>query len=160
MNKITGIFFLFLCLFFLSEFVMGQSITINPTNPSPSSLYIHSPDAAGTKPTSPLPYYAGQSITYLFPTGWGNIGQIDVNSTTIPPGLSIIIQASNGNGGTDGISTGPVIISSTYTPIINGIAKVRKDITRLLTQAIVISDLDFSNLHSGQYSFTINLWVH
>lgn len=155
MKRIIGICFLLL----LSDFVMSQAIIISPSNPSPNSLYILAPVNAGTKPTNPLTNYTGQYISYLFPTGWGNIGQVDVNSTSIPGGMEVIIQAANGIG-YEGNSTGPVTLSSTYTPIIDGIAKVRRTITRQLTQSIVISDADFSNLHPGQYILTINLWIH
>ncbi|HET9571265.1 MAG TPA: hypothetical protein VFP20_07665 [Bacteroidales bacterium] len=143
---------------FYTDVSVGQSLTISPLSPSPSNLYILAPSEAGNKPNDPLLSYMGQQITYMFPTGWGNIGFVEVNSTTIPTGLSFIIQASMGLGGTEGISTNPVTVTSTYQPIITSIAKVKKYIIRDLTQSLVISD--FSQLHPGQYTVTINLWLH
>lgn len=156
MKKTTGILILFFLI--VSDYAMGQVLTISPLNPSPSSLSILTPVGAGTKPADPLINYQGQSITYEFPTGWGNVGYVDVNSTNIPLGLSFIIQAAAGLGGTEGIALGPVTVSPTYTSIINQIAKVKKPITRVLTQNMIISN--FSQLHPGQYNVTINLWLH
>lgn len=158
MKKMTGI--CFILLIFISDFATGQVLTIAPTQPSPSSLFVLTPSAAGIKPGNPQTNYTGQSITYEFPTGWGNIGVVNVNSTSIPSGVTIIIEASNGLGGTEGVTTGPVTVSTVYTPIIDGIAKVKKQITRQLTQSMLIPDANFAQLHAGQYTVTINLWLH
>lgn len=158
MKKVTAI--CFMLLFLLSDYATGQILTITPSNPSPSHLYVLSPSGAGIKPSNPQTNYTGQYITYYFPTGWGNIGVVDVNSYYIPGGLSIVMEASNGLGGTEGSSTGPVTVSSTYTPLVTGIAKVKKSISRQLTQSVSIPDATFSQLHSGTFTVTINLWLH
>jgi len=139
---------------------MGQTLTIAPVNPSPSNLFVLTPSGAGTKPANPQTNYTGQSITYEFPTGWGNIGVVDVNSTSIPSGVSVTIQASNGSGGNEGVSTGLVTVGTAYAHIIDGIAKVKKQITRQLTQSMAIPDAKFADLHPGTYTVTINLWLH
>jgi len=142
---------------------VSQVITISPLNPSPSNLSILSPSSAGAKPNDPLFNYIGQKISYTSPFGWGNSFVVDVNSNSIPTGLSFIIQASsnysgNPKRGDPGISTGPVTVTTTYQPIVTGIAKIYDPLTRQLTQSMIISD--FSQLHPGQYSVTINFWLH
>jgi hypothetical protein len=150
------ILLLLLVLLPISRTIAQTSISLTPTTYSPSSYTLQT-TTAGATPSNPLTNYTSQSVRYSWPFLGDNIyGTIEVNSTTVPSGMTITVQAAN-PGSWAGSSGGLVTVGSTYNDIINSIWYAnRKTVT--LTQNVFISD--FSQLHPGTYVVTMNYRIY
>lgn len=127
-------------------------IALTPLTLSPSAYTIQT-SSAGPTPANPIVNYTSQSVKYSWPfLGDGIVGFIDIQSNTVPSGMSYTVQAAN-PGSWGGSTTGLVTVNSYYQTIISGIWwATNRTIT--LTQNVFISN--FSELHPGTYVVTLN----
>jgi len=150
MNK-SYLFLLVLIL--LGGRIWAQSkIALTPLTLSPSAYTLQT-TTAGDIPANPVVSYTAQSVKYSWPfLGDGIVGNIDIQSGSVPLGLTYTVQAAN-PGSWAGSTTGLVTVTSDYTSIITGMWYASNK-TVTLTQNVFISN--FSLLHPGTYVITLN----
>jgi hypothetical protein len=145
--------FLLLVLILLGGRIWAQSkIALTPLTISPSS-YTFQTTTAGALPPNPVVAYTAQSVKYSWPfLGDGIVGSIDIQSGSVPAGMTYTVQAAN-PGSWAGSTTGLVTVTSNYQSIITGMWYASNK-TVTLTQNVFVSD--FSLLHPGTYVVTLN----
>lgn len=148
----TKIFVLFVFSLMSASLWAQTSIALTPLTYSPTSFTLQT-TTAGATPNNPLTNYTAQSVRYSWPfLGDGIVGSIDIQSSSIPSGMNVTVQAAN-PGSWAGSTAGLVNVTSNYQSLITGIWYAnRKTVT--LTQNVFISD--FSQLHPGTYVVTLN----
>jgi hypothetical protein len=146
------------CLFLLVLILLGGSIwaqtkiALTPLTLSPSS-YTLTTVSAGTTPANPVVSYTAQSVKYTWPfLGDGIVGYIDIQSSSVPSGMSYTVQAAN-PGGWGGSTSGLVLVDSYYKSIITGVWWASNK-TVQLTQNVFVSN--FAALRPGTYVVTLN----
>ncbi len=147
------------CFFLLFITLLGGStwaqsrISLTPLTLSPNAYTLQT-STAGATPANPIVAYTSQSVKYSWPfLGDGIVGNIDILSNSVPPGMTYTVQAAQPSGNWAGSTTGLVTVATYYQSIITGIWYASNK-TVILTQNVFISD--FSQLHPGTYAVTLN----